>query len=301
VPHPRRSRFALALVLLAAASCGHRRTATTDGTVEIPAGPFWTGSSLDDRAQALDARRREGPTSPMAVAWLREEAPLRRVEQSAFRIMVRPVTQYDYWTYTQATGAPEPWLDARTWEMQATGYAYGELERFAWTGGHPPPDRLEHPAVLVAQDDAERYCRWWGMQRGVTAELPSELEWEKAARGVDGRQYPWGNDFGLQGAARAHVLESGHADTAVVGTIPESASPYGVLDMAGNVFEWTRTPAGATTYIVKGGAWNSEVLSARAAARHARPASTRHIAIGFRCVVTDDGHPETKPARRRHG
>src|SRR5690606_25678591 len=104
VPHPRRSRFALALVLLAAASCGHRRTATTDGTVEIPAGPFWTGSSLDDRAQALDARRREGPTSPMAVAWLREEAPLRRVEQSAFRIMVRPVTQYDYWTYTQATG-----------------------------------------------------------------------------------------------------------------------------------------------------------------------------------------------------
>lgn len=215
--------------------------------------------------------------------------------------MVRPVTQYEYWTYTQATGAPEPWIDERSWEAQATGYDYAQLAGYAWKHGRPALGRLDHPAVLVSHDDAQSYCRWWGMERGLTAELPSELEWEKAARGEDGRQYPWGNEFGQHGAARANVLESGRGDTVSVGMTPEAASPYGVLDMAGNVFEWTRTPAGSTTFIVKGGAWNTDALSARAAARHPRPASTQHLAIGFRCVVLASEPPAPRGHRKQRG
>jgi formylglycine-generating enzyme required for sulfatase activity len=137
--------------------------------------------------------------------------------------------------------------------------------------------------VLVDHDGASAYCAWWGRQYGAKGRLPSEAQWEKAARGSDGRVYPWGDTFDER---RANTAESGLADTSPVGSYPEGASVYGVSDLAGNVFEWTRTPGrDAGTFVLKGGAWLATAAAARAPARHERPAETRHVAVGFRCVL----------------
>jgi formylglycine-generating enzyme required for sulfatase activity len=114
---------------------------------------------------------------------------------------------------------------------------------------------LNHPVVAVSWHDAISYCQWltdrlkeWEgtpkplatqlRQEGWRVTLPSEAEWEKAARGWDSRIYPWGDEFDLSGA---NTEETGIGGTSTVGSFPRGASPYGCLDMAGNVWEWTRS------------------------------------------------------------
>jgi sulfatase modifying factor 1 len=168
----------------------------------------------------------------------------------------------------------------------------------------------DHPVVQVSWDDAAAYCAWAG------GGLPTEAQWEKACRGTEARVYPWGNEFDERRLnfcdAQCRVtrwtadptLDDGYAYTSPVGSYPEGASPYGALDMAGNVWEWTadwygdqyyanspyENPQGPDTggkRVQHGGAWYDAGRAGWLActARHAAPPQTRADDLGFRCAV----------------
>ncbi len=107
--------------------------------------------------------------------------------------------------------------------------------------------KSNHPVVNVSALDADAYCAWAGVR------LPSEEEWEKAARGTDGRKYPWGNKWDPS-RCQCSATIAGDATTAAVGSFPQGASPYGVLDMAGNVSQYTSSSFDTSHRVVRGGA-----------------------------------------------
>ena len=262
-------------------------------TVSVEGGPFLMGSTLDERAVAIELDYASlGRATPEVSVWLKKEYRQSTVELAAFRIMRTPVTQGDYLEYMRETGAPEPYVDQATWSQQAVGRPYFEVKKFLWRRGLPRQDREPHPVVLVEQAQASAYCKWWGKRFGLRALLPTEAQWEKAARGVRGQAYPWGPNFD---ANLLNGAEARNEDTIPVGSYSDAASPYGAQDMAGNVFEWTQTPFEEGSYVVKGGAFSTTGGLARAAARHGRPANLRHITVGFRCVTPAIG----KKSKRR--
>lgn len=146
------------------------------------------------------------------------EKPAHRLFLPAFQIACTPITNAQYLLYIQATSARTP---------------------DDWEDGQPPKDKLNHPVVDVSWYEACEYCEWMSQMTGKFIRLPSEAEWEKAARGdQDKRFYPWGDAFD---PVRCNSRELGLNDTTPVGIFPAGASPYGCLDMAGNVWEWTRS------------------------------------------------------------
>jgi iron(II)-dependent oxidoreductase len=143
----------------------------------------------------------------------------------------------------------------------------------------PAPD--DHPVVFVDWHDASEFCAWAG------GRLPSEAEWEKAARGTDARRYPWGNEEDPTRAAVGAGLKRG--TTAPVGAHPGGASPYGLEDMAGNVWEWTSTETADGERVLRGGSYASPGLPwARCAMRSRSRPQRRQAHIGFR--VARDAH-----------
>jgi formylglycine-generating enzyme required for sulfatase activity len=147
-----------------------------------------------------------------------EAGEVHRVRLERYAIARVPTTNAQYQLFVQATEHAPP----------------GD-----WNGTRAPRGKEGHPVVGVTLHDALAYCRWLSEATGQPITLPSEAEWEKAARGADDtRAYPWGDDFD---AARCNVDESGFAGTTPVGIFLDGASPYGCLDMAGNVWEWTRS------------------------------------------------------------
>ncbi|MFC2083549.1 formylglycine-generating enzyme family protein [Bacteroidota bacterium] len=167
----------------------------------------------------------------------------------------------------------------------------------------------DHPVVQVSWEDAIAYVKWIG------GSLPTEAQWEKAARGTDGRRFPWGDEFDGNflnygdslcpvGRWRDHKYNDGYAYTSPVGSYPDGASPYGVLDMAGNVWEWVadwyyedyyenstyQNPVGPFNGQVKaqrGGSWYDGEPEAwvNCVVRHQNPVNDRYEDVGFRCVM----------------
>jgi formylglycine-generating enzyme required for sulfatase activity len=249
-------------------------------TVSIAPGSFTMGSSLHARAQAIDEAARHGADVRTARARVNDELPSTTRKLGGYAIMIHPVTQAEYATYVYETGAAEPWVDARTWSR--TPHAKGEdPQRVAWRSGRPQDKRMDQPAVLVSQPEAEAYCAMWGERNGGIGMLPTEAQWERAARGDDGRAYPWGSTFVV---GHGNTRESGRGDMIAVASSSGAVSPHGVHDMGGNVAEWTREIEDGDA-IVKGGAWSDDLIAARAAARRHVPAAVRHVAVGFRCVL----------------
>lgn len=251
--------------------------------IEIPAGPFIRGSDGAEREAAyrLDERA-YGHSVTRENRWYDDEPRRGTAQTAAFEITRTPITNAQYAAFVRATGHQVPDVDAATWAGYRLIHPFSRTRRHAWRAGGPPSGRDDHPVVLVSHDDARAYAAWLSRTTGRRWRLPTEAEWEKAARGTDGRRFPWGDDFD---AGRLNSADRGPLDTVAVARFPDGASPFGVLDAAGQVFEWTATPGGAARYMVKGGSWDDKGCGiCRPAARHGRPAAIKHILIGFRLV-----------------
>jgi formylglycine-generating enzyme required for sulfatase activity len=254
-------------------------------TVVIPAGGFVTGS---DRAEREAAYRLDesayGHSATREQRWYENERDRQLDSTSAFEITRTPITNEQYAAFIADTGHPWPDVDEATWNGYGLVHPYSRTRRHAWTKRGPPAGRARHPVVLVSYRDAELYAAWLSRKTARQWRLPSESEWEKAVRGPDGRRFPWGNVFDPD---RLNSHDRGDFDTSAVGAYPTGIGPYGLLDGAGQVFEWIRKPPGAQRAWVKGGSWDDKGCGVcRPAARHARPVAIKHLLIGFRLVVT---------------
>lgn len=208
-------------------------------TVLIPGGPFVMGSDVDEE----------------------DERPQRTVNVLDFRIGKYPVTNAEYAQFL----AEHP--------------VHPEPRRAGWFLRQPLPGKVDHPVVGVSWHDAVAYCTWLCTKTARRYRLPTEAEWEKAARGVDGRRYPWGNEW-QDGAANI-----GGSDTTPVSQYDAGVSPDGCFDLLGNVQEWTDTPAGWEERIHRGGSYRSPTAEVRCSARAASNEASQVSWRGFRVVM----------------
>ena len=247
-------------VLLGATPFHGLRRESDDDMVLIPAGIFLKGTSME-KVKELATSYGYHPS------WFESESPVKKLDLPAFKIDRYPVSNKHYQKFCIDSGHTPP---------------------EHWNKLTPPGHLLDHPVCGVNQNDAMTFASWIGKR------LPTEDEWEKAARGTDGRMYPWGDIFNPNACCWNRSGSKGNT-TDPVHAHPSGASPYGVMDMAGNLFEWCIDgPDGgpeldrAVKYsaFLKGGAWiTTEVLDLRCAARsnsgHINNASAFY---GFRCV-----------------
>lgn len=284
-----RGLFLAGLAALSLAAC--ETTMQEEGgaapeTVSVPAGRFVQGSSAQQREYAYQideqaygdnrTRAQQAYANEMEPAW---------VELPAFEITATPITNAQYAAFVEATGHPAPDVDQETWLSYRPRLPFAATRRFAWVDGVPPEGRADHPVVLVDYEDVQAYAAWLSAETGRSWRLPSEAEWEKAMRGEDGRTYPWGNAWDPE---LANTAGEGPDDTVPVGSFPDGASPYGVLDPAGQVNEWTATEQASGRHYVKGGSWHDMGCGAcRPSARDSRPDRQRNIDLGFRLVTAE--------------
>ncbi len=240
--------------------------------IVIPAGEFWMGSDrVVDRLAGSD------------------ELPRHKVYLDQYSIGKFPITQGQYQIFVQATGHRLP----------LSGAEYGKFYKWDSVRKTCPPGDQNHPVVLIDWHDAQAYCNWLAHETGRPYRLPTEAEWEKAARGTDDRIYPWGNTKPINtllnfGGQFSHTTE--------VGRYADGASPFGALDMAGNVREWVadwyegfydthalRNPTGPASgvhRVLRGGGYIDSIQNVRVACRFRHLPNTQSEIIGFRVVYS---------------
>lgn len=229
--------------------------------VLVPAGPFLYGSREDDQ----DARS--------------NEKPQRVIDLPAFYMDVFPVMNKQYCEFLNQKRPDNKTL--AKW-IELTG-SFGrekcriakKLNLYTVENG-----RESHPVIYVSWRGAEAYAMWAGKR------LPSEEEWEKAARGTEGAKHPWGNEFD---GSLCNTQKSGIVGTSQVDKFPEGRSPFGCFDMSGNVWEWTDSWYGKKEIyrVLRGGSWDNNRDNARCANREWDIPEIRYDLIGFRCARTE--------------
>jgi len=240
--------------------------------VLVPAGPFLMGSTDADSAADSD------------------EKPQHEVYLDAYYIDKTEVTNAEFCRFLNEQGNQEE--GGVTWLEIDSGDCLIERSGSQFV---PKAGYADHPVIMVSWYGAQAYAAWAGKR------LPTEAEWEKAARGTDGRIYPWGNEWDSD---KCNSGERGLGKTTAVGSYPAGASPYGALDLAGNVWEWcadwyasdyyrnspASNPAGpdsGESRVLRGGSWNHRRDWGRAADRAGTLPHYRSDRYGgFRCVVS---------------
>jgi formylglycine-generating enzyme required for sulfatase activity len=222
-----------------------------------------------------------------------DESPQHQWHLPAFAISQYPITTSQYAAFVQDGGYQTQrqhcWT-AAGWQWRVENNLDGP-QRYG-----SPYDLPNHPMVGVSWYEALAFCAWLSHQLGRTVRLPSEAEWEKAARGANGRRYPWGDKLTRE---HANYAETGINSTSAVGIFPKGASPSGALDMAGNVWEWTSSlfkdypydsndgredPAAADRRVVRGGSFVINQDLVRSAYRYHFGIVYRLSSVGFRVV-----------------
>jgi iron(II)-dependent oxidoreductase len=254
-------------IVIALATLAAPPGAGADGLMLVAAGVFWMGR--DDGAP--------------------EEAPLHRVFVRDFWIERHKVTNAEFAAFLNATGLRPAGAERRYDEDDADARVHLRDGRFA-----PDPGFADHPVVEVSWFGARDYCRWKGRR------LPTEAEWEKAARGDDLRPYPWGT---APPSAETAVFGAPYGATAPVAARPRGASPYRVEDMLGNLREWTSTVfrpypyrtndgregfTGEEAVVVRGASHDDPAHDLRVTRRRfyeRRGAAAGHHFVGFRCAI----------------
>jgi serine/threonine protein kinase len=248
--------------------------------IHIPSGEFIMGSDKNNDPY-----------------WYGAEGPSHRVYLEGYWIYRTEVTNRMYQTCVEQHACPRP--------------AYNKSSTRAEYFSNPAYDN--YPVIFVSSDDAISYCRWAG------GRLPTEAEWEKAARGEDSRLFAWGNqpptgelanycDRNCSDNLRDSSQDDGYRDTSPAGNYPKGSSPYGLLDMAGNVWEWTSDwfdpvyykvaplenplgPASGQRRVVRGGSWYNPAEGIRTVNRRSERPGTTTETLGFRCVVEEADAP----------
>jgi len=246
--------------------------------IYIPAGEFIMGTKDTDAQHTLD----NGVAYP--------EVPMHTLYLDGYWIDKYEVTNARYALCVADGSCTAPWVNFSNTRQEY----YGN------------PEFHNYPVIMVDWWQANTFCKWAG------GHLPSEAEWEKAARGTDGRRYPWGNEaitsdkanFCDVNCTRGHAnpaFDDGYADTAPVGSFPNGASPYGLMDMAGNVWEWTRSipspypydpndgreAEDGYQYIWRGGPWSNGIWWIRATLRYKSVPKYWYENLGFRCAASN--------------